>query len=310
MIKKIITTLILIPIMLISFSVQSQAYVQMDYYNKEAQNNSEEYEKAYNETYKKFTKKVTATEWGDEYVLSKKLTVREDVVIGRNAKLYLKSDAILIIKGGADFTVYGELIMERGSKLYITDGSLTTIGQYENHGKIIVRETGTLSIIGRYLSGPSSNIKLQGEATVGEKSLNELTEEIKKYDGGFALNWYSMQYTGVGGKITFYYHKGGITTDYYYSYSKGKLKRKDYTLETVYNVKTEKKTLSAADTYMEKNKIMERFSDDKYLFCLEYGFKYNYSTGKLKYEDQYFIFTVDDGNAFIMDNLYEEEIEL
>ncbi|MBQ8410965.1 MAG: hypothetical protein IJX15_04435 [Ruminiclostridium sp.] len=119
-----------------------------------------------------------------------------------------------------------------------------------------------------------------------------------------------MQYTGVGGKITFYYHKGGITTDYYYSYSKGKLKRKDYTLETVYNVKTEKKTLSAADTYMEKNKIMERFSDDKYLFCLEYGFKYNYSTGKLKYEDQYFIFTVDDGNAFIMDNLYEEEIEL
>ncbi|MBQ8410964.1 MAG: hypothetical protein IJX15_04430 [Ruminiclostridium sp.] len=306
MIKKIITILILIPLSFLFFSFPSSAYVCLyeDYFG-----DFEVIEKEYNERYKTFTKDVTSTEWYDNYVLYEKLTIREDVVIGRNAELHLKRGAILIIKGGASLTVYGELIMERGSKLYVTDGSFTTIGRYENHGRIIVRETGELNIIGMYKSGVASSIRLDGKGSVGKKSLNELIAEINEYDENFNLNSYFMNYTGVGGKITFKYHIGDVATNYYYSYLKGEHKRKWYPLEKVYDKELEEKLLLASEEYYEKNKVKEKFNNEKYskyLRCVNYGFEYNYSTKRFRYGDMYFM-TTDD---VVMDKLYEDTIKL
>lgn len=270
----------------------------------------------YSRYYTNFTKN-TKIKTGEHYILTGKLTLRKDTTLVSDSTLYLKKGSSLIIKDGARFTAYGGIVIERGAKLYVTNGSFVSEFIFENYGKLIIRENGKLYINnGKYISNAASEIKLEGDMLFGKTSLADTVARIKKYDDKFSLNSYCMNCYSVGtDKLTLNYCIGETITDYRYSAYGKNISRKGYSLEKVYSEEINKKVKNTAEEFLRDRNTAERFGNDKYLFALNYGFSYNYKKEKLVYTEQYFEFGIElaempEAFSMVFERYYDEKVDL
>lgn len=236
------------------------------------------------------------------YILTGKTVITKDTNAG-NKHIYLKRGSALIIKNGASFSTNGTLTIERGAKLYVTDGKLVCgkNSVLENYGRIIIREKGTLTVEQRYWSNGGSSISLQGKMYLGKQSVSAIVKKIKKYDEKFNLDDYCISFSKRA-KLdpTFYYCINDVITDYYYKCSDNKITRKGYSLSKVYSNKTNCKIKDSAKKYLSDNGITEKFSDDMIYFSVDYRFDYSYSRKELTYCETYFKYTPEGDGTFIM----------
>ncbi|MDE6599846.1 MAG: hypothetical protein K2K34_07195 [Oscillospiraceae bacterium] len=171
------------------------------------------------------------------------------------------------------------------------NGSLysTAAGNIENNGKILCLDS--------------------------EKDMDGIFKSIKKYDKNFNLSDYSFHMFGRGGgeaDVMLNYCINDVQTNYTYKFTidrnkeKTKIIRKPYDLETVYSKDTEKDILSRREKY-EKNYSGKR-DFDIYL-DRNYGYSYNYKTGKMVYEECWFEFhQEEDGEYMAYDHAYTEKL--
>lgn len=249
---------------------------------------------------------------GRSYVLTGKTIISKNTDVG-NKGIYLKSGSTLIIKNGASFSTNGSITIERGAKLYVTNGSLVCgdNSALHNYGRIIVREKGMLTVEQIYRSNGGSSVDLQGEMYLGGQSVSAIVKKIKKYDKKFNLNDYCISFFKKAElEPTFYYCVGDVKTDYYYKSSDSKtIKRKNYSLNKVYNAKTNKKIKDAAAEYLSDNGIADKFSDDMVYFEINYGFDYSYSKKELNYSETYAKYSpMDDGTFLMTENSNEKNV--
>ncbi len=223
---------------------------------------------------------------GKDHIVKRKIIVANDVNVA-NEHIYLKSGSSLIIKNGATLSTNGHLTIERGAKLYVSNGKLVcgknTV--VKNFGRIIVREDGLLSITNAYDSNGESSINLKGDMILGNMSVSKITKRIKKYDNRFNLYDYCLIY--VKGVPTFYYCVGDVVTDYYYKYINKNLKRKGYSLNKVYNKMLYNEIKDTADNYLLVKKTEDRFRNDEYYFGIDIRFNYSFALKKLYYQESY-----------------------
>lgn len=198
------------------------------------------------------------------------------------------TDGRMVIVGGAEFTLSGEIFIERGAVLDIENGTLTIDGgTLTNCGTIRIGENGALKIkSGSLISTAAGNIENSGKLTClsSDKSLESFFKKIKKYDGNFDLTDYSLSVSAKGrtAAVTANYCIGDIMTDYKYSFTVGgkstKISRTNYSLDIVYDSKLTDK-LSEETAWVDKC-----ISDFKYFNARDqknYGYKYSFKTKRL-----------------------------
>lgn len=102
-----------------------------------------------------------------------------------------------------------------------------------------------------------------------------------------------------------------VQTSYTYKFTvdrnkeKTKIIRKPYDLETVYSKDTEKDILNRTSEF-EKNYKGKRNGD--YNYYENYGYSYNYKTGKLVYEECWFNYEKVDGSYMAYEHAYSEKL--
>lgn len=270
---------------------------------------SKQTEQRYNEDFYVIEGKTDFGNEGKGYVLVGKTVINKDTDVG-SKRIYLKSGSCLIINSGASLSTNGTITLERGAKLYVTNGKFVcgTGSVLENYGRIIVREKGILDIQRVYKSNGGSSINLQGEMQLGKLSVSKIAAKIKKYDNKFNLNDYCISYSNKSAQTaTFYYCIDDIVTDYYYQYSGSKLVRKGYSLNKVYNSNTRETLRVAANKYYSDNGIKEKFSDDKMYFSIDRRFDYSYSTKEMLYREAYFKYSPESDGMFLMIDAFKED---
>lgn len=225
----------------------------------------------------------------------------------------------LVIKGGSTAEIMGTVYIERGGVLEIEDGTLYIHGGHiNNHGTIKIGKNGRLVFRnGSLYSTAAGNIENNGKILCldSEKDMDGIFKSIKKYDKNFNLSDYSFHMFGRGGgeaDVMLNYCINDVQTNYTYKFTidrnkeKTKIIRKPYDLETVYSKDTEKDILSRREKY-EKNYSGKR-DFDIYL-DRNYGYSYNYKTGKMVYEECWFEFhQEEDGEYMAYDHAYTEKL--
>lgn len=301
---KLFSALLAVLTALVAFSVVSFAH--------DTSEEDELLSQVYSEYYTDFTGETTNEEC--RYVLEKKLTIRKDTVINEDSKLYLKKGASLIIKNNAKLIVNGQLTIEQGAKLYITNGSVKIKGYCDNYGKIIIRKTGKLSVKGMYLSNGFSRINLEGKAYFGNVSLKKLIKQIRKTDPNFKLSNCVIDYIGET-YLFVYYRVGNAVTDYCYTLSAleeiESIEVSNFNPEKVYDKDLNKKINTAVQKYISKKKINETLLGQKYLEDVNLYFSYSYKTNTLNYEGTCFELVYDDYLDFmIYDHVYQDTLKI
>ena len=229
----------------------------------------------------------------------------------------------LVISGGATAEIIGTVCVERGGVLEIEDGTLYIHGgSLDNFGTVKIGKKGRLVIRnGSLNSTAAGNIENEGKMLCldSERDMDKIFKSIKKYDKNFNLSDYSLHMFGRGGgeiDVILSYCINDVQTNYTYKFTvdrnkeKTKIIRKPYDLETVYSKDTEKDILSRTEKF-EENYKGKRKRDAG--FYKDYGYSYNYKSGKLVYEEVWFTFEdeqIEDGsfNFMAYDHTYTEEL--
>ncbi|MCM1334884.1 MAG: hypothetical protein NC084_11270 [Bacteroides sp.] len=239
----------------------------------------------------------------DDYIVDGKVVVKRDTVIPEGVSLYIRDGGSLIIKKGATVTALGKIVLERGGKLYVTDGTLNMSGVFHNYGKLIIRKDGVFRSSFSYSGNAGSRIVLEGEAYFGKLALSDAVREIRKLDPKFRLKNYCITAydygarTPTGGQIYFYYRIGNVRTDYYYKAGtdadKPTFERKEIALETVYDEALGERIAEAAEKHFSEN--IGELSDPAYnLFSINTTYDYSYEKGRLGYEWTWFEYNLED----------------
>lgn len=231
----------------------------------------------------------------------------------------------LIISGGATAEIIGSVCVERDGVLEIEDGTLYIHGGHlDNYGTIKIGKKGRIVFRnGSFNSTAAGNIENEGKILCldSEKDMDSIFKSIKKYDKNFNLSDYSIYMFGRGGgeaDVILSYCINDIQTNYTYKFTvdrnkeKTKIIRKPYDIEAVYSKDTEKDILKRTAEF-EKNYNGERKDGYDYDYYEDYGYSYNYKTGKLVYEESWINFKDEDsfdGNMIVMayDHGYYEEL--
>lgn len=247
------------------------------------------------------------------YVITGKVTVREDTVIPEGVNLYIRDGGSLIIKNGAEVTSSGKIVLERGGKLFVTNGTLTANGTFYNYGKLTVRKNGVFRCYSPYSGNAGSRIVLEGEAYFGRLALSDAVRKIQKIDSEFHLKNYcieSYNYVQTGGHIYFYYCIGNVRTDYYYRTRTDTdnpiYGRKKLTLETVYSDEIRKKISEAAKKDYSEN-TAELSVQTANLFQLDTSYQYSYKKDRLTCEWTWFEYDSRPDSEQWMEKLREKE---
>ena len=224
------------------------------------------------------------------YVITGKVTVREDTVIPEGISLYIRDGGSLIIKNGAEITSSGKIVLERGGKLFVTDGTLTANGTFYNYGKLTVRKNGVFRCYSPYSGNAGSRIVLEGEAYFGWLALGDAVRRIQKIDPEFRLKNYCIESYNYE-QIYFYYCIGNVRTDYYYrtrtDMNNPKYERKKLDLKMVYSGENRKKVSEAAEKdYSEY--AAEISVQTANLFQLDTSYQYSYKKDRLTCEWTWF----------------------
>ncbi|MDE7279333.1 MAG: hypothetical protein K2N26_06365, partial [Oscillospiraceae bacterium] len=225
----------------------------------------------------------------------------------------------LVISGGATAEIIGSVCVERGGVLEVEDGTLFIHGgSLDNYGTVKIGKNGRLVFRnGSMNSTAAGNIENEGKILCldSEKNMDDIFKSIKKYDSNFNLTDYSLNIVGRGGgeaDVTLSYCINDVQTNYTYRFTvdrdkeKTKIIRKPYDLETVYSNDIEKNILDRVSEF-EKSYGGKRGSSANYYE--NYGYSYNYKTGKLVYEESWINYKDEDGDfSFIAyDHAYDEE---
>lgn len=252
----------------------------------------------------------------------KKVVVDKDITIENGKELRIESignspdamtDGRLVITGGAEVELAGQMFIERGGVLEIEDGTLNIHGGYlTNCGKIIIGKKGRLNVeSGTLMSQAAGEIENNGIISCmnTRKSLNAAFGKIAKTDGHFNLSdyWVHIWSHGTYADVWLNYCIGDIKTDYSYkfktdvNYEKITIKRKPYDVKTVYGEDTEKKIL---DRIGDFEKSDDYAKNTKIGFYRNYGYDYNYKTDKLFFEACWFTYDYDDMGEMFYDGVY------
>lgn len=231
----------------------------------------------------------------------------------------------LVISGGATAEIIGGVCVERSGVLEIEDGTLYIHGGHlDNYGTIKIGKKGRIVFRnGSLNSTAAGNIENEGKILCldSEKDMDSIFKSIKKYDHNFNLSNYSLYIFGRGegeADVILNLCINDVQTDYTYKFTldrnkdKTKIIRKPYDLETVYSKDIKKDILNRTAEF-EKNYKGERKDDgDDYDYYEDYGYSYNYKTGKLVYEESWINYR-DEGDFNLTDyrayeHTYSEEI--
>lgn len=231
-----------------------------------------------------------------------------------------RSGGRLIISGGATAEIIGTVCVERDGVLEIEDGTLYIHGGHlDNYGTIKIGKKGRLVFRnGSLNSTAAGNIENEGKILCldSEKDMDGIFKSIKKYDSNFNLSDYSLYIYGRGGgeaDVTLNYCINDVQTNYTYKFTvdrnkeKTKIIRKPYDLETVYSKDIEKDILNRTAEF-EKNYKGERKDRYDYDYFEDYGYSYNYKTGKMVYEECWFNFKREDGDCMAFEHAYSEKL--
>lgn len=230
------------------------------------------------------------------------------------------TDGRLIISGGATAEIIGTVCVERDGVLEIEDGTLYIHGgSLDNYGTIKIGKNGRLVFRnGSLNSTAAGNIENEGKILCldSEKDMNGIFKSIKKYDSNFNLSDYSLHIFGRGGgeaDVILSYCINDVQTNYTYKFTvdrnkeKTKIIRKPYDLETVYSKDIKKDILNRTAEFEKNYKGMgERVKE--YNYYLNYGYSYNYKTGKMVYEECWFDFKEEDGDYMAFEHAYSEKL--
>lgn len=259
----------------------------------------------------------------------KKKILDKDFTIESGQKLRIKpignspdtmSGGRLVISGGATAEIIGTVCVERDGVLEIEDGTLYIHGgSLDNYGTIKIGKKGRLVFRnGSLNSTAAGNIENEGKILCldSEKDMNGIFKSIKKYDSNFNLSDYSLHISGRGGgeaDVILSYCINDVQTNYTYKFTvdrnkeKTKIIRKPYDLETVYSKDIKKDILNRTAEFEKNYKgLGERVKE--YNYYLNYGYSYNYKTGKLVYEECWFNFKEEDGDYMAFEHAYSEKL--
>lgn len=226
----------------------------------------------------------------------------------------------LVISGGATAEIIGTVCVERDGVLEIEDGTLYIHGgSLDNYGTIKIGKKGRLVFRnGSLNSTAAGNIENEGKILCldSEKDMDGIFKSIKKYDSNFNLSDYSLHISGRGGgeaDVILSYCINDVQTNYTYKFTvdrnkeKTKIIRKPYDLETVYSKDIKKDILNRTAEFEKNYKGMgERVKE--YNYYLNYGYSYNYKTGKMVYEECWFDFKEEDGDYMAFEHAYSEKL--
>lgn len=218
----------------------------------------------------------------------------------------------LVISGGATAEIIGTVCVERDGVLEIEDGTFYIHGGHlDNYGTIKIGKKGRLVFCnGSLNSTAAGNIENEGKILCldSEKDMNGIFKSIKKYDSNFNLSDYSLHISGRGGgeaDVTLSYCINDVQTNYTYKFTvdrnkeKTKIIRKPYSLETVYSKDIKKDILNRTAEFEKNYKDLgERVKE--YNYYLNYGYSYNYKTGKMIYEESWINYK-DEGDFNLTD---------
>lgn len=221
----------------------------------------------------------------------------------------------VVVTNGATIELKGNLFIERGAILEIENGTVNIHGgNLQNCGTIIVRKNGRLHFQnGQLCSTAAGTIINDGKITCMNtvKNLNDIFKCIKKYDKNFNISDYALSIVGRSGNnadVILNYCIDDIKTDYTYKFTmdvnkeKTKIKRKSYSLETVYSANTQKRILDRTSEFERSYKGDLNFCNG---FWKDYGYTFNYKSGEMTYEETWFAY--DDINDIIYEKTHSEK---
>lgn len=227
------------------------------------------------------------------------------------------NDGILLVTGGAEVELAGNMFIERGGTLEIEDGTLNIHGGYlTNCGKIKIGKKGRLNVeSGTLMSQAAGEIENNGIISCmnTRKSLNEAFDKIAKTDGHFNLSdyWVHIRSYGTYADVWLNYCIGDIKTDYSYrfktdvNYDKISIKRKPYDMKKVYSASAEKMLL---DRIKDFEFSADYTKNTKIGFYKDYGYEYSYKTDKLFFEASWFTFDYDEFGEMFYDGVYYKDL--
>ncbi|MDE5860555.1 MAG: hypothetical protein K2H23_09285 [Oscillospiraceae bacterium] len=252
--------------------------------------------------------------------------VDKSFTIGSSRELRIESlaktdnainDGRLIITGGAEVELAGQMFIERGGVLEIEDGTLNIHGGHlTNCGIIIIGKNGRLNVeSGTLMSQAAGEIENNGIISCmnTRKSLNAAFKKIAKTDEHFNLSdyWLHIWAHGTYADVWLNYCIGDIKTDYSYkfktdvNYDKIKIKRKPYDMKKVYGKSAEKKLLDRIEDFEDSADYAKNI---KIGFYRDYGYEYSYKTDKLFFEACWFTFDYDDFGEMFYDGVYYKDL--
>lgn len=258
-----------------------------------------------------------------EYMFAWKKTVLNDnftIDKGQHLRIepigYDPSDSRVVVNNGAIANIKGDIFIERNGVLEIEDGTVVINGgNITNCGTIKIGKKGTLKVLsGTLNSTAAGSIQNEGKITclTSGKKLDTYFKSIKKFDDHFNLSDYSLSIDSDGNSasVTANYCINDIMTNYKYKFEidasvkKVKIVRSNYTLETVYKSKTEKKLQERVSSF-EKNHPKELNFINMWNCWKDYGYTYNYKSNELVYNAKWFSY--DDMNEKFIEKDYSEK---
>ena len=255
----------------------------------------------------------------------KRTVIDKNITIESSKDLRIKSieymgemnDGRLLITGGAEVELAGQMFIERGGVLEIEDGTLNIHGGHlKNCGIIIIGKNGRLNVeSGTLMSQAAGEIENNGIISCmnTRKSLNAAFKKIAKTDEHFNLSdyWLHIRSHGTYADVWLNYCIGDIKTDYSYrfktdvNYDKITIRRKPYDMKKVYSKSAEKKLLDRIEDFEDSADYAKNI---KIGFYRDYGYEYSYKTDKLFFEACWFTFDYDDFGEMFYDGVYYKDL--
>ena len=245
--------------------------------------------------------------------------IEKNFIVKNNQNIRITSlrstNGKLVINNGVTATIKGDIFIERGGLLEIDDGTVVISGgNITNCGTIKIGEKGMLKVLNGTLNSTSAgNIQNDGKITclTSDKKLERCFKCIKKFDDRFDLSDYSLLIDSdeKSASVTTSYCIDDIMTNYRYKFEidpnvkKTKIVRSDYSLETVYSLKTVQNLQELTSTF-EKDHAKEL--NFKMWYWKNYGYTYNYKNNELVFNAKWFSY--DDKNDKFIENDYSEKV--
>lgn len=109
------------------------------------------------------------------YILKKKVTLTEDIMIPENSVLVLEEFGEIVVSEEADLTVRGSINIHKG-------------GNITNYGNIYVAKSGSLALSGNLLTEAKSAAEIEGTVTVGQSGNIHIRSAFTVEEKGSLVN--------------------------------------------------------------------------------------------------------------------------